>query len=115
MTRHSSRGTAAAPRARSTMKQLLFQGVDGVPDRSEELKSESRAAAFRIPAPCSLTPERVAEGDTLHEECGVTAIHGHPDAARQAALYSEAVKTTPVRPPAAPPRCGGQPARQGGR
>jgi amidophosphoribosyltransferase len=34
--------------------------------------------------------EGVADGDTLHEECGVTAIYGHPDAARQAylALYA---------------------------
>ena len=30
------------------------------------------------------------DADTLHEDCGVVAIHGHPDAARQAylALYA---------------------------
>ena len=62
---------------------LLYQGVPNIPDRSEHLKARSLT-----PDPCSL--QRVAEGDTLHEECGVTAIHGHPDAARQAylALYA---------------------------
>ncbi len=40
-----------------------------------------------FPVPYSLFPR---EADTLHEECGVVAIHGHPDAARQAylALYA---------------------------
>jgi amidophosphoribosyltransferase len=74
------------------MTQILFQGVAGVADESEQIKAAARTIR-REAAPlttdhCSLTP--VAEGDTLHEECGVVAIHGHADAARQAylALYA---------------------------
>ncbi|MGH9519875.1 MAG: amidophosphoribosyltransferase, partial [Terriglobales bacterium] len=67
------------------MSRLLFQGVPGVEDASERLKADARSL---FPVPYSL--ERVTESDTLHEECGVTAIHGHPEAARQAylALYA---------------------------
>jgi amidophosphoribosyltransferase len=62
------------------MSRLLFQGVPGVEDNT--------AQCTLYPAPCSLQGE--ADGDALHEECGVVAIHNHPDAARQAylALYS---------------------------
>jgi amidophosphoribosyltransferase len=62
------------------MSRLLFQGVPGIADTA------SRAADNLIPDPCSLTPD----SDKLREECGVVAIHGHPDAARQAylALYA---------------------------
>ena len=51
-------------------------------DESEKI----RAAANLIPDPCSLFPA----SDKLHEECGVVAIYGHPDAAREAylALYA---------------------------
>jgi amidophosphoribosyltransferase len=59
------------------MTQLLYQDVEGIADRTSELLS-------LVPSPSSLVP--AAEGDTLHEECGVMAIHGHPDAARQAYL-----------------------------
>ncbi len=54
------------------MSRLLFQGVEGVADLSESLRAR--------PLPTA------ADGDKLHEECGVVAIHGHPDAARQAYL-----------------------------
>ena len=59
------------------MTRLLFQGVEGAPDLSEWLRgsvSTVRRLPFRDPDP------------KLHEECGVVAIHGHPDAARQAYL-----------------------------
>ena len=58
------------------MTRLLFQGVEGVADRSAEQRS-------LIPDPCSLIPR---EADKLREECGVIAVHGHPEAARQAYL-----------------------------
>ncbi|HEU5350408.1 MAG TPA: amidophosphoribosyltransferase [Terracidiphilus sp.] len=67
------------------MSRLLFQGVPGVEDASARLKSES----FSL-LPDSHSPLFAAEDDKLREECGVTAIHGHPEAARQAylALYA---------------------------
>jgi amidophosphoribosyltransferase len=63
------------------MSELLFQGVAGVTDRSEEIKAlhcgkNSREAAVR----------RARSTDKPHEECGVMAIYGHPEAARQAYL-----------------------------
>ncbi|HEY2471542.1 MAG TPA: amidophosphoribosyltransferase [Terracidiphilus sp.] len=60
------------------ISRLMFQGIPGVAD------TEQSAGSQLIPDPCSLIP--VTEGDTLHEECGVVAIHGHPDAARMAYL-----------------------------
>ena len=83
MTHRILRG--AARRARSTMSRLLFQGVPGIDDRSEQLKAMQSLSPL-VPQSLQLT----AHGDELHEECGVTAIHGHPDAARQAyrALYA---------------------------
>jgi amidophosphoribosyltransferase len=70
------------------MSRLLLQGVPGVTDESEKLKNERSAAAPLNTDHCSLTT--ALEADKLHEECGVVAIHGHPDAARQAylALYA---------------------------
>ncbi|MDR3741862.1 MAG: amidophosphoribosyltransferase [Terracidiphilus sp.] len=63
------------------MTQRLYQGVEGVIDQSRALRCESL-----FPVPCSLFPEIDAQGDDLHEECGVVAVHGHPDAARQVYL-----------------------------
>ena len=63
------------------MIRTLYQGVAGVEDESKLLTT---AASFLLPDPCSLIP--VPDGDTLHEECGVCAVHGHPDAARQVYL-----------------------------
>jgi amidophosphoribosyltransferase len=65
------------------MTRRLYQGVAGVADESNELRNGSAATSL-IPDPCSLFP--LTASDTLHEECGVVAIHGHPDAARQAYL-----------------------------
>ena len=59
--------------------KLLYQGVPGVEDISALLKISAPETVH-----CSLSTVR--EADTLHEECGVVAIHGHPDAARQAYL-----------------------------
>jgi amidophosphoribosyltransferase len=72
------------------MRQLLYQGVSGVADRTADLRKQSAREPL-VPGP--LVPQSlqlIAEGDELHEECGVVAIHGHPEAARQAylALYA---------------------------
>jgi len=79
MTQGFLRGAAAARRARSTdrMSRLLFQGVPGVTDQSASLGSQSLSTVHR-----SLS----TVDDKLREECGVVAIHGHPDAARQVYL-----------------------------
>jgi amidophosphoribosyltransferase len=63
------------------MTRLLFQGIEGEFDASNELRTGSAASSL-FPAPCSSSPVF----DKLREECGVVAIHGHPDAARQAYL-----------------------------
>ncbi|HUB51755.1 MAG TPA: amidophosphoribosyltransferase [Terracidiphilus sp.] len=64
------------------MSRLLFQGVAGVVDESEMVRvAETKG---RTADPQSL--ESVADGDALHEECGVVAVHGHHDAARQVYL-----------------------------
>ena len=65
----------------------LFQGVAGVADETHSFHAGSAAPSL-IPVPCSLFPAF----DKLHEECGVVAIHGHPDAARQAYLALYALK-----------------------
>jgi amidophosphoribosyltransferase len=57
----------------------LYQGVSGVADRSNELRTLSVTTN-----PSAMLHD--TDGDTLHEECGVVAIHGHPEAARQAYL-----------------------------
>jgi amidophosphoribosyltransferase len=65
------------------MIRRLYQGVPGMADNS-------RLEALSICPSVPLSLGSVAEGDELHEECGVVAIHGHHDAARQAflALYA---------------------------
>jgi amidophosphoribosyltransferase len=70
------------------MSGLLFQGIEGVADISDELNRTE--TALRPGAP-GLASETWDSTDLkLREECGVVAIHGHPDAARQAylALYA---------------------------
>jgi amidophosphoribosyltransferase len=57
--------------------QLLFQGVPGVVDRGHELRN---------PDPSSAKPLSLEDDDVLHEECGVVAVHGHPEAAKMAYL-----------------------------
>src|SRR3984885_3830335 len=61
------------------MSRLLFQGVADVTDRSELVKAASGNRHGR-------RTSRARSTDKLHEECGVVALHGHPDAARQAYL-----------------------------
>jgi amidophosphoribosyltransferase len=67
------------------MTRLLFQGVEGVPDGTEKLRGDhgSQTAVHGSHSDPRFT---AAEGDTLHEECGVVAIHNHPDAARETYL-----------------------------
>ena len=69
------------------MSDLLFQGVLGEIDRSSALHDQPPVIPL-LGAP-GLDFE-IGDADTLHEECGVVAIYGHPDAARQAylALYA---------------------------
>ena len=64
------------------MTRLLYQGVEGVADQSAHLRAQSCSS---VPSLLGPQPDAAA-GDTLHEECGVMAIHGHPDAAREAYL-----------------------------
>ncbi|MGD0902911.1 MAG: amidophosphoribosyltransferase, partial [Terracidiphilus sp.] len=62
------------------MIRRLFQGVPGV-------AGTEPPAGSRVPSPSvPQSLQFVAGSDELHEECGVVAIHGHPDAARQAYL-----------------------------
>jgi amidophosphoribosyltransferase len=70
------------------MSRLLYQGVLGAADRTAEL-SKRPAQQSLVPGP--LVPSiNVADPDTLHEECGVVAVHNHPHASHQAyqALYA---------------------------
>ena len=65
------------------MSNILFQGIEGIADRTRELRNG-------LPIPDRCPPISVGEADKLHEECGVVAIHNHSEAARQAylALYA---------------------------
>ena len=58
------------------MTQRLYQGVEGEVDASQSLRGTGSSPRSR----------RGWEDDKLREECGVVAIHGHPDAARQVYL-----------------------------
>jgi len=60
------------------MTRVLYQGVDGEVDQSILCASD--------PDCVSVGAETVEEDPKLREECGVVAIHGHPDAARQVYL-----------------------------
>jgi len=72
--------------------RLLFQGVNGVTDESGSLlqATNRRAPSMLFPGQsvgshkASLHAD--AEDPKLREECGVVAIHGHSDAAREAYL-----------------------------
>jgi len=59
------------------MNRLLFQGVAGMIDRSSD---PALAVAGRA------EKDQREEDPKLREECGVIAIYGHPEAARQAYL-----------------------------
>ena len=65
------------------MNRLLFQGVPGEFDASEKLKIDPD---FDTAGAASAHRARSVEDPKLREECGVVAIHGHPDAARQTYL-----------------------------
>ncbi|UWZ84365.1 amidophosphoribosyltransferase [Occallatibacter riparius] len=69
------------------MTRVLYQGFEGLPDHSEQIKAQSSGTAPSCPlSPDPGSSELAGGADELHEECGVVAIHGHPDAARQAYL-----------------------------
>ena len=77
------------------MSRLLFQGVGGVEDISESLREGAKCSSFDSAesanadsASLRMTSDLGTEIDDpkLREECGVVAIHGHPDAARMAYL-----------------------------
>jgi amidophosphoribosyltransferase len=62
------------------MIRRVYQGVQGEIDQSDAVGL----------TPYAISTLRAEEDPKLREECGVVAIHGHPDAARQAyqALYA---------------------------
>jgi amidophosphoribosyltransferase len=60
------------------MTRVFYQGVDGEVDQSILCASD--------PDCVSVGAATVEEDPKLREECGVVAIHGHPDAARQVYL-----------------------------
>jgi amidophosphoribosyltransferase len=68
------------------MSRLLFQGVDGVTDISESLHASFQSTVHRSPFTIHDSRSTAHDQDTLHEECGVVAIYGHPHAAREAYL-----------------------------
>src|SRR6516165_7637131 len=62
------------------MTQLLFQGIPGIAEVSNACHPErGQGPAFDGLSAPETDPK-------LREECGVVAIHGHPEAARQAYL-----------------------------
>jgi glucosamine 6-phosphate synthetase-like amidotransferase/phosphosugar isomerase protein len=61
------------------MTRVLFQGVEGEIDRGQAWVQLSASETLsNIPL--------LTDDPKLREECGVVAIHGHPDAARQVYL-----------------------------
>src|SRR5580658_10997744 len=77
------------------MTRVLFQGVDGISDASTLLRQEMKSGSFahhtqaglRLgPRSVGMTFEDEGSDPKLREECGVVAIHGHADAARQVYL-----------------------------
>ena len=64
------------------MSRLLFQGVEGIVDTTDSAAAECE---MQMGGEAASRPARSTD-PKLREECGVVAIHGHPDAARQAYL-----------------------------
>ncbi len=60
------------------MTRILYQGVAGEFDASEDMK--------HLPPSAVHSSLRSEDDPKLREECGVVAVHGHPDAARQVYL-----------------------------
>jgi len=76
------------------MSRILYQGVEGLPDLSESLMG-LKGTGFSPyiqngRGTGALAPEATAtfaeDDPKLKEECGVMAVHGHPEAARQVYL-----------------------------
>ncbi len=69
------------------MSRVLYQGVDGVPDQTPNLGAPPSpvrdCAPVKVGDHASQSPDHDPK---LREECGVMAIYGHPDAAREAYL-----------------------------
>ena len=64
------------------MTRRLYQGIEGEIDASHAILAETKRKGT-----CGEAAVRRARStDKLREECGVVAIHGHPEAARQAYL-----------------------------
>ena len=61
------------------MRRLLHQGVEGELDFTDALRNPSLR-------PLADANRGDGASDKFHDECGVMAIHGHPDAAREAYL-----------------------------
>jgi amidophosphoribosyltransferase len=59
------------------MMRVLYQGVDGEVDQT---------GSYGPGQICGIEIRPIEEDPKLREECGVVAIHGHPDAARQVYL-----------------------------
>ncbi len=83
------------------MSRRLCQGVSGVADEPARMRVRQNCGSFDSAAPSlrsgAASLRMTARGagacvddPKLREECGVVAVHGHPDAARQAylALYA---------------------------
>jgi len=66
------------------MIRHLYQGIPGTEDLS--LAVAEQEATARLTLPSSDTLQAVSESDELHEECGVMAVSGHPEAARMVYL-----------------------------
>ncbi|MGH9604309.1 MAG: amidophosphoribosyltransferase [Terracidiphilus sp.] len=64
------------------MTPRIFQGVPGKADSLPQGLKPPKIESSRF----GTTEVVPFQDDKLHEECGVVAIHGHPDAARQAYL-----------------------------
>ncbi|WP_254062182.1 amidophosphoribosyltransferase [Acidobacterium sp. S8] len=83
------------------MSRLMFEGVPGIAESNDELNLSSRpelqsevVERSAVVSPSTKTRVPHVRGanvggpqdDKLREECGVVAVHGHPDAARQVYL-----------------------------
>ena len=64
------------------MSRLLFQGIPG----GRRYPSRRRRSHYPLPYLSTYDLLSAEALSTLHEECGVVAIHGHADAARMAYL-----------------------------
>src|ERR1039457_6805605 len=72
------------------MSRLAYQGVSGIADTMPETGTDAGAPGLASETWDSETWDstnlKIEEDPKLREECGVVAVHGHPDAARQVYL-----------------------------